>query len=82
MHEVPTRRGRPRPSAVIARDEQIYELLTQGPRTRNQIAAETGLTPSLAYLAIDRLRRAGRIRPCCDDNAAIIWTIRDGAPCP
>lgn len=88
MHEAPTaetppRRGRPRPTDVIARDEDVYQLLTDSPRTRNQIAAELGLTPSLAYLAIDRLRRAGRIRPCCNDNAAtLIWTVRDGTPCP
>lgn len=75
------RRGRPRPPAVIARDEEIHQLLTAGPRSRNQIAEETGLEKSIAYLALDRLRRAGRIRQCLQDSV-IVWTINDGTPCP
>lgn len=75
------RRGRPRPANVIARDEEIYSLLTSGTRSRNQLAEETGLEKSLVYLALDRLRSAGRIRQCIQDSA-IVWTVADGTPCP
>lgn len=75
------RRGRPRPADVVARDERIYRLLTTGPRSRNRLADETGLRPSLVYLALDRLRTNGRIRQCIRDGS-IVWAIADGTPCP
>lgn len=81
MHQAPPRRGRPRPTTTIERDEHIHALLADKPRTRNQLAHETGLTPSLVYLALDRLRTAGRIRQCIH-NGNIIWAINDGTPCP
>jgi DNA-binding CsgD family transcriptional regulator len=75
------RRGRPRPANTIARDEEIYALLADGPRSRNSIATQLGLEKSLVYLALDRLRHTGRIRQCIQDSA-IVWAIADGTPCP
>jgi hypothetical protein len=81
VHQAPPRRGRPRPTTTIERDENIHALLADKPRTRNNLAEETGLRPSLVYLALDRLRTAGRIRQCIQDGS-IIWAIADGTPCP
>lgn len=73
--------GRPRPSETVARDETIHQLLAERPRTRNELAAATGLQPSIVYLALDRLRNAGRIRQCIQDGC-IVWAVNDGTPCP
>ncbi|MFF7870488.1 hypothetical protein ACFZCT_29015 [Streptomyces qaidamensis] len=75
------RRGRPRPAEIIERDERIYTLLTGGPRSRGQLAQETGLTTDLVHLALGRLRRAGRIRQCLN-GGVIVWSVVDGASCP
>lgn len=82
MPTIPTRLGRPRPAETINRDEAIHTLLANtGPRTRNQLAKQLHLPPSIVYLALDRLRRAGRIRQCVRDGV-ILWAIADGTPCP
>lgn len=77
----PTTRGRPRSPDTIARDEHIYGLLADGPRSRNQLAEQTGLEKSIVYLALDRLRQADRIRQCVRAGT-IVWGHADGAPCP
>lgn len=73
--------GRPRPQTTIDRDEEIYRLLAGKPSTRNQLADTLSLAPSIVYLSLDRLRRAGRIRQCIQ-NGTITWTAQDGTPCP
>ena len=55
------RRGRPRPPEVEARDLRVVELLTEGPKTRNQLTEVLGVKPGIAYLSIYRLRREGRV---------------------
>ncbi|MDJ1137939.1 helix-turn-helix domain-containing protein [Streptomyces iconiensis] len=75
------RRGRPRPSETISRDDRIYTLLADGPLSRNELAAATGLEKSIVYLALARLRTAGRIRQCVRDGV-IVWAHADGTPCP
>lgn len=58
---VATRRGRPRPVAVIERDEQVFNALTS-PMTRDQLADASGVPKEKVYLSMFRLRDAGRIR--------------------
>lgn len=78
----PTRKvGRPRNPDVIARDEQIYKLLADGPRSRSSISEETNLDRDAVYLSCQRLQRADRIGQCLI-NGAIVWAVNDGTPCP
>lgn len=83
MQQTAARRGRPRPAETIERDETIHQLLTEGSRSRGQLAQETGLTTDLVALALGRLRRAGRVERCLDEErGVIVWSINDGTPCP
>jgi len=81
MQQTVPRRGRPRPAETIERDETIHQLLTEGSRSRGQLAQETGLTTDLVALALGRLRRANRVRQCLQDGV-IVWSVADGTPCP
>lgn len=76
-------RGRPRPQATIERDERILSYLnTGGPKSRNQLAEELGLDKTITYLALDRLRRAGRVRTCADTaGPSTLWSSEVDAPC-
>lgn len=80
--EVKRGRGRPRPSETMKRDEQIMELLRTGPRTRNQICKETGLTTSIVYLSLDRLRKRDQVRLCQGRAAERLWSVDVDEPCP
>lgn len=80
MHH--TRRGRPRPQNVIARDTQILSLIRTGPKTRNALAAAIGCPAELVYLSLDRLRRQGEIRYCVDRDGQRVWQYGQDAPCP
>ena len=53
-------RGRPRPQETLDRDEKVFVAIIE-PKTRREIAAETGIDVKLVYLSLCRLRRAGRI---------------------
>jgi predicted ArsR family transcriptional regulator len=77
------RRGRPRPADAIERDSRIRALLTEsGPQTRNQIASALGISNSLVYLALDRLRRSGEVRRCLREDGTSVWSTKTGEPCP
>lgn len=58
---VTNRRGRPRPVAVIERDEQVLRALTS-PMTRDQLAEASGVPKEKVYLSMFRLRDAGLIK--------------------
>lgn len=76
-------RGRPRPDETIKRDDSIETLLNErGPLTRNQVAEELNLTPTLAYLALDRLRRQRRVRKCAGTGSSTVWSSAAEEPCP
>lgn len=76
-------RGRPRPEATIERDAKIYSLLVErGPLTRNEVAGAMGITPTLAYLALDRLRRAQQVRKCAGTGSNTVWSSAVQEPCP
>jgi hypothetical protein len=82
MSDTP-RRGRPRPQENIDRDERVYDLLAaEGPLTRNEVAEKTGLTASLTYLTLDRLRRSGRVRRCLKEDSSSVWSAESDSPCP
>ncbi|MGV2385862.1 MAG UNVERIFIED_CONTAM: winged helix-turn-helix domain-containing protein [Thermobifida fusca] len=81
MQQPAPRGGRPRPAATIERDNRIHTLLTQGARSRGQIAQATGLTTDLVHLALRRLQKDGRVRQCLHEGV-IVWSVDDGTPCP
>lgn len=81
MQQTARRPGRPRNPAVIARDENIYQLITEGIASRSALAAATGLERPTIALSVQRLKRAGRIRQCLD-HGAIVWSVADNTPCP
>jgi predicted ArsR family transcriptional regulator len=60
--EADTRHGRPRPQDTIERDEKVAQLLSaEGPLTREEIATKLGITPSIAYMSLFRLRKSGDV---------------------
>jgi DNA-binding IclR family transcriptional regulator len=81
--EEPRRRGRPRPDDSIARDAKILALLDQqGPSTRNEISSRLGVSTSLTYLALSRLRDQGQVKRCLQDDGSSVWSAGVGSPCP
>lgn len=54
------RRGRPRPSNTVERDERIYEMLTS-PMSKTALVTASGAKPSEVYLSLWRLTRDGRV---------------------
>lgn len=83
MQQTTGRPGRPRTPAVIARDEHICRLIADGYATRAELAEQTGLDRAIVQLACQRLKKAGRIRRCPDnDSASWLWSVADDTPCP
>lgn len=82
MQETARRPGRPRNPAVEARDELVYRLIADGTSSRSALAAATGFDRPTITLSVQRLKRAGRIRPCLGTNGAAVWAVADGTPCP
>lgn len=81
MQQTTPRRGRPRPTETIERDNRIHALLERGALSRGQIAQETGLTADLVHLALRRLQRDDRVRQCLQ-HGVIVWSVADNTPCP
>ena len=48
--------------------------------TRNELAAALGESVTKTYLALDRLRKARRVRKCSGEGSTTVWTT--GAACP
>jgi predicted Rossmann fold nucleotide-binding protein DprA/Smf involved in DNA uptake len=60
--EATGRRGRPRDPGVIERDERVLGALSVAEaKTKSQLAGELGLEPSVVYLSLWRLHKAGLI---------------------
>lgn len=76
-------RGRPRPEGTKQRDEVIQGFLRDhGPHTRNDIASSLGVPRTLVYLALARLRSAGRVRTCLRADSVTVWSTETESPCP
>ena len=82
QQETKRRRGRPRPSEAVRRDETVLSLLKSAPHTRNQICQATGLATSIVYLSLDRLRRQGLVKLCQGPAADRLWSTDVDGPCP
>lgn len=83
VQERKRKRGRPRPTENIERDNRIEKILQEkGPMTRNDLADLIRLSYSLTYLALDRLRKQGRVRRCLQDRGLTVWTTEVETPCP
>lgn len=55
------KRGRPRPTEVVDRDEKVLTHVTGEGITRDDVAAQSGLPAVRVYQSLVRLMRAGRI---------------------
>lgn len=73
--ETPRRRGRPRSQETVDRDERVLTALGNGVMTREQLVDELKLKPSLVYLALWRLRRAGRVERTSDAQTRHLWRL-------
>jgi len=73
-----------RPAPVRNRDEEIYNHLKEnGKQSRNEVAEALGLSKSLTYLSLDRLRKAERVKRCMAENSNdLLWTAAVSEPCP
>lgn len=77
-------RGRPRPQETIDRDNAIIQYLKEnGPQTRNALAMALLIDKTKTYLALDRLRRDGRVQLCgAKGGPDALWTQDVSKPCP
>lgn len=75
-------RGRPRPEEAIERDTSVLALLKKGPLTRNELRDGLGLTDSITYLSLARLRREGLVKLCQGPAAERLWSVDVDGPCP
>lgn len=72
----PRRRGRPRSPETIQRDADVLAVLRErGPQTREQLVERFDVKPSLVYLALWRLRRAGQVERTSDEAARYVWRV-------
>ncbi len=78
-----------RPLAVTSRDEAVLRYLKEhGPSSRNSISDSLGLSRSLTYLSLDRLRRGvpdgkPRAKRCVSaDSNELLWTAAVEEACP
>ena len=77
-----------RPEPVRKRDHDVLQyLLDHGPSSRNKIASPPpdglGLSRSLTYLSLYRLREAGKAKRCvAADNNELLWSAAVEEPCP
>lgn len=73
-----------RPPAVTNRDELVYNYLKDhGSSSRNTIADALGLSRSLTYLSLYRLRDQERAKRCISqDGNDQLWTVAVSEPCP
>lgn len=71
---MPNPPGRPTNPAVTARDNTIYNLITQGINSRSALATAANCTRDAAYLSCKRLQKAGRIHQQLGTNGHVIWT--------
>lgn len=74
------RRGRPRPESTIQRDEQVFQALVAGGKTREDLATETGLTKSEVYLSLHRLRNAGKVERTRDSGKHVWAHVAEQTP--
>jgi hypothetical protein len=80
--EVKLGRGRPRPEGTKQRDKSMLKLLRSGPLTRNQLRDATGLTGTIVYLSLSRLRREGKVKLCQGTAGNRVWSTDVSGPCP
>lgn len=75
------RKGRPRPEATIARDEQVLSLVAgagANGMTRSQIADDLQVDGNTAYLSLFRLRQAGKVSRV-RNGTDHVWVVVDTA---
>lgn len=75
-------RGRPRPNATIELDERVFAFLTASsvPQSKTAVATALSIKPSLAYLALWRLRNDGRVvNGRAGERGGHTWSV---APAP
>jgi site-specific DNA-cytosine methylase len=72
------RRGRPRPSETIDRDQKVFDVLATSGLTRETISTTLGLESNLVYLSLWRLKRDGRVERVRHDGANV-WQRIAGA---
>jgi hypothetical protein len=73
-----------RPEPVRRRDQDVLQYLTDhGPSSRNTIADELGLSRSLTYLSLYRLREGRKAKRCVSTTTNdLLWTAAVEEPCP
>jgi predicted ArsR family transcriptional regulator len=73
-----------RPEPVRKRDEDVLLYLKEhGMSSRNEIADHLGLSRSLTYLSLYRLREASKAKRCvAQDTNDLLWTAAVEEPCP
>lgn len=72
------RKGRPRPTETVERDQKIFDALESGGLSRAAIAARTGIEANLVYLSLWRMKRDNRVEPIRHEGAQL-WQRVTGA---
>lgn len=73
-----------RPEPVRKRDHDVLAYLREhGMSSRNTIADSLGLSRSLTYLSLYRLREGGQVKRCVSETTnELLWTAATEEPCP
>jgi hypothetical protein len=73
-----------RPEPVRKRDQAVLQyLVDHGMASRNEIADALGLSRSLTYLSLYRLREGRQAKRCvAADNNELLWSAAVEEPCP
>lgn len=72
------RRGRPRPTETVDRDQRIFDALASHGKSRVTLASELGIEPNLVYLSLWRMKRAQRVERLRHDGGWV-WQRVAGA---
>jgi len=79
MSENKRGRGRPRPSSTLERDEEVCTFLHyNGPTGRVRLAEHFQVNQNIIYLALGRLRKAGRVTKM-RDHKLHLWACTPSA---
>lgn len=73
--EAASRRGRPRPTDVIERDEAVFNAVSDTPKSTQELVEVVGASKNAVYASLFRLRRDGRVTRPQDEtgSAARAW---------
>lgn len=66
-----------RPQTVVARDESVFQVLTEGPKTLVDLTARLSLEQGQAYGSVWRGRKAGLVEKARVGGRTPVWQLTE-----